>query len=321
MRLVFLGTSEFAVPILRALASDVILVMCQPDRPSGRGLKLQPAPVKLAAAELGIPVLTPVKASSPEIINRFIPGASPASDVNPPDWDIRMDERPDAFVVAAYGQILSQAFLDSATRGGINIHGSILPKYRGAAPIQRAILDGETETGVTLMQMDKGMDTGDIIAISRTPIGPDETYGELQERLAHMGAELAKEWMARIVAGDYPRQPQGSEQATYAPKINREETEIHFDRQAQEEYRRFRAFTPSPGAYIVIGGVKVKLTQVRQGALGGKAGEVLALSPDLCVAFEESSLIFKEVQPAGKPRMSGRDWANGLRLRMGDILT
>ncbi len=321
MNLVFLGTSEFAVPALEALAPRVKLVVSQPDRPSGRGMSLKPSSVKLAAIKLGIPIVTPEKSRSPEFI-AFIRGELKEAD---PSWNPIggpvLQVRADAFVVAAYGQILSQAFLDSATRGGINIHGSILPKYRGAAPIQRAILSGETETGVTLMQMDKGMDTGDIIAISKTPIGPDETYGELQELLSHIGAELAKEWVPRIVAGDYPRQPQDNEQATHAPKITREETEIQFDRSAQDEYRRFRAFTPSPGTFVAVGGTKLKLTQVRLGEQSGKPGEVLSLSPDLCIAFTEGSLILKEVQPAGKPRMSGRDWANGMRLKVGDILS
>jgi folate-dependent phosphoribosylglycinamide formyltransferase PurN len=189
MRLVFFGTAEFAVPALRAVAEQTVLAVSQPDRPSGRGMGLKASPVKLAAQELGLEVATPQKCRAPEFVEQL------------------ESLQADALIVAAYGQILSQSVLDSVRRGGINLHGSILPKYRGAAPIQRAILEGETQTGVTLMQMDRGMDTGDVIAISRTPIGPDETYGELQERLAETGAELLFEWLERIVAGDYPSDP------------------------------------------------------------------------------------------------------------------
>src|SRR5262249_18938452 len=153
----------FAVPALQELKDHISLVVTQPDRPSGRGMRMHSSPVKEAALEIGLPVETPEKSRAPEFVERL------------------QSENADALVVASYGQILSQRVLDSAKRGGINLHGSILPKYRGAAPIQRAILDGEPETGITLMQMDKGMDSGDIIAIERTPIGSDETYGELQD--------------------------------------------------------------------------------------------------------------------------------------------
>ena len=168
MRIVYFGTSDFAVPALRALAEHVVLVVSQPDRPTGRGMKLQSSPVKKLALELGLPVETPEKARTPEFVEQV---AAIGADVH---------------VVAAYGQILSVKLLETAKNGGINLHGSILPAYRGAAPIQRSILNGDHETGVTLMQMDKGMDTGDMIAVAKTPIGPDETYGELQTRLSEI---------------------------------------------------------------------------------------------------------------------------------------
>lgn len=338
MKLIFFGTGVFAVPALQALAGDVCLVVAQPDRPSGRGMRVSESPVKVAALELGLTVETPEKSRAPEFVERL--GAEDA----------------DALVVASYGQILSQSVLDSAKRGGINLHGSLLPLYRGAAPIQRAILDGREETGVTLMQMDRGMDTGDVIAARRTPIRPDETYGELQDRLAVIAAEMAAEWMPRIVTGDYPRTPQDSSLATSAPKIEKSEAELSFDRPALQEFARFRAFTPSPGAFLRT---RVGLVKISKAALSGYgfrvggdgirdresgleikagphlpslssgppavgedslsdfAGTILSVSPGLVVGFSEGALELIEVQPEGKKRMSGRDLANGLRLKPG----
>lgn len=299
MKLVFFGTGPFALPALRALAPHVALVVTQPDRPTGRGMKLQPAPAKLLAQELGLEVESPERARNPDFVEKL-----KAIDA-------------DAHVVASYGQILSQAVLDSARRGGINLHGSILPLYRGAAPIQRCILDGHTETGITLMQMDRGMDTGDMIHVERTPIGPDETYGELQDRLAILAAEMAVDWMPRIVAGDYPRTPQEAERATLAPKIEKAEAELSFARPAVEEYNRFRAFTPAPGPFVRTTGGTLRLHQVRLAEGEGEPGTILAVSPEPIVAFAGGALRLIEVQPEGKKRMAGRDWANGARLRPG----
>ena len=337
MKLIFFGTGTFAVPALRALAGHVALVVTQPDRPSGRGMRMGVGPVKAAAMELGLTVESPEKSRAPEFVERL------------------RAENADALVVASYGQILSPAVLDSARRGGINLHGSLLPKYRGAAPIQRAILDQEPETGVTLMQMDKGMDTGEVIAMRSTPIGPDETYGELQDRLAVIAAEMAVEWMPRIVSGDYPRVPQDSSGATMAPKVEKAEAELSFDRPATAEYARFRAFTPSPGATLRTKAGLVKLSRSRIADRGSRisdaelgtrnselgagnpeavessrsairdprsetrpeSGEVLSVAPSFIIAFKEGAFELIEVQPEGKKRMSGRDLANGLRLKPG----
>lgn len=317
MNLVFFGTSEFAVPALKALAPHVRIVVSQPDRPSGRGLKLKSSPVKETAVALSIPVVTPEKARAQDFV-AFLRGENQAAHT---DWSpvgaAKLDSPPDALVVAAYGQILSQAVLESAHRGGINLHGSILPRYRGAAPIQRAILEGETTTGVTLMQMDKGMDTGDIIAIESTSIGPEETYGELQHRLAVIAASLASEWMPRIVTGSYPRVPQDDGESSMAPKVRREETELNPSRGAVGEFRRFRAFTPVPGTFLdtLWGVLKVHGMKLRPGR--GEPGVVLNLRP-LCIACVDGVLELVEVQPAAKPRMTGTDWANGQRLKVGD---
>lgn len=296
MRLAYFGTSVFAVPTLERLASCIVLVVSQPDRPTGRGMKLQMSPVKQRALELGLPVETPEKCRAPEFAERIR-----ALDL-------------DALLVAAYGQILPISLLVSARCGAINLHGSLLPKYRGAAPIQRAILEGESTTGVTLMQMDKGMDTGDELSHIVTAIGPDETYGELQDRLAVLAADLAERDLPRVIAGSLARIPQDDERATYAPKVEKAEAELSFSRDAEGEYRRFRAFTPSPGAFLRTCFGVLKLSEVCLGSGSGRPGEVLSVSPELEVAFGGGSLVFRQIQPEGKKRMSGRDWANGHRL-------
>lgn len=302
MRLVYFGTADFAVPALRTMADHVLLVVSQPDRPSGRKLQLRPSPVKQAATELGLPIETPERARSSEFIV------------------LLRELGADALLVAAYGQILSQAVLDSASRGGINLHGSILPEYRGAAPIQRAIQEGKTETGVTLMQMDKGMDTGDIIAIERLPIGPDETAGELTPRLAALSAQMAAEWMPKVVAGQYSRVAQDDSRATMAPKVTKEEARIRLEGDAKWEYARFRAFTPQPGAYLMLAEGPVKIMRMATTEASGSPGAVVSCSPELIIGFGAGALAFLEVQPAGKKPMSGRDWANGLRLRPGSLV-
>jgi len=302
MKVIYFGTASFAVPALEAVSSSVCLVVTQPDRPGRRGMKLQPSPVKVAAMELGLPVETPEKSRAPEFVER-----------------LRVREA-DVLLVAAYGQILSTAVLESSKRGGINLHGSILPKYRGAAPIQRCILAGDAETGVTLMQMDKGMDTGDVIAIEKTAISPDETYGELQDRLAVVAAQMAQSWMPRICEGGYPREPQASRRATFAPKVEKAEAELRFERNAADEYDRFRAFTPSPGAFLTTVFGFVRIGSARLGTREGPPGVVMSTSDSLTVGFSVGSLDLLEVQPEGKKRMTGKDFANGFHLRPGDIL-
>lgn len=296
MKVVFFGTGEFAVPALRSLAPYISLVVSQPDRPSGRGLQSRASAVKREAQRLGLRVETPERCGSPEFVEAVA------------------QEGADVAVVAAYGQILPQALLDASRRGAVNFHASVLPKYRGAAPIQRAILAGETSTGVTLIQMDRGMDTGDVIAVETTEIGPYETYSELQERLAEIAARMASDWLPRIVAGDYPRVPQDHGNATYAPKVERGEAELRFDRDAVEEFRRYRAFTRTPGAFIETRFGRLGLHRVMPSMLCGEPGTVLSVRPALAVGFRGGALELDEVQPEGKKRMSGGDLVNGWRL-------
>jgi methionyl-tRNA formyltransferase len=300
MKLIFFGTSVFAIPALERLAGSVELVVSQPDRPTGRGLKFQPSPLKARTMELGISVETPVRCRTPEFIS-FIRRL-----------------KADALVVAAYGQILPVPLLESAQHGAVNLHGSLLPKYRGAAPIQRAIFVGEAETGVTLMQMDRGMDTGDEIARASTPIGPDETYGELQDRLALLAADLCETWMPKIAAGEYVRIPQDSDQATYAPKVEKSEAELRIENPAELEYRRFRAFTPAPGANLRTAFGNMRIDEARLCEGDAVPGSVVATRPELVVAFGSGAIRLLRVRPEGKKPMSGSDWANGVRLSPGD---
>lgn len=303
MRLVYFGTADFAVPALRELKDSIVLVVSQPDRPSGRGLTLKPSPVKQAAIELGLPVETPEKSRAPEFVDSI------------------RSLNADVLVVAAYGQILSQAMLESAKRGAVNLHGSILPKYRGAAPIQRCLLHGDAETGVTLMQMDKGMDTGGVIAVERTAIDPNETAGDLFDRLASLAGKMAKNWMGNICEGNYSVVPQDEESATMAPKVTRDETALRVDGSVRAEYNRFRAFTPFPGAFLDTKLGRLKLDECRLSEQGGATGTVLSVRPELIVAFNGGSLILRRVRPEGKKAMSGSDWANGARLSVGDCLS
>jgi methionyl-tRNA formyltransferase len=254
-------------------------------------MKLKASPVKLKAIELGLPVETPEKARDPEFVQKV------------------QELEADVHVVAAYGQILSTKLLETAKRGGINLHGSILPDYRGAAPIQRAIMDGKTETGVTLMQMDKGMDTGDIIDIVRTPIGPNETYGELHARLAQLAATQIEEWIERIADGNYPRQVQDHETATYASKITAEERELRFDEPATVEYNRLRGLSPSPGAFFQTDLGRIKISESRPSNQDGIG--VFEHEGHCHLGFQVGSLVLKQVQPEGRKPMSGSDWLRG----------
>lgn len=303
MKLVYMGSADFAIPALEALAEHVVLVVSQPDQPSGRGMTLRPTPVKAKALELGLPVETPAKSREAAFVER-----------------IRSLDA-DALVVAAYGQILSQAMLESAKRGGINLHGSILPRYRGAAPVQRAIEAGELFTGVTLMQMDKGMDTGDIIASELVSIGPDETSGDLFPRLAQTAADLAQGWMPQIVHGSYPRTPQNHADSTHAAKVSKEDARLDTGAGAISAYNKFRAFTPAPGAWLEtrFGKLKVLKARLVQG-IRFRAGAIISAKPELVLAFADGALCLVEVMPEGKKPMSGADFANGARLGPGDSL-
>jgi methionyl-tRNA formyltransferase len=301
MRVVFFGTPEFAVPALEAIAArfDVALVVAQPDRPKGRGRVLAAPPVKTAALARGLPVLQVETPNAPS-----------------PLYALRA-MRPDLFVVVAYGAILSPALLAVPKLGAINLHGSILPRYRGASPIQAALLDGLTETGATTMWMDEGLDTGDIIDTRTLAIDRDETAGELSARLAVMGAGLLTETLAGVESGTSPRTPQPAEGATVTKKIRKDDGRLDFTQPAKRVHDRARAMTPWPGALASFAGETLRFLRTRVAEGKGEPGAVLSAAPFL-VACGEGAIEVQRVVPAGKAEMDASAWWRGLRVSKDD---
>jgi len=296
MNVVFAGTPEFAQVALEALVAAghaVPLVLTQPDRPSGRGMKLHPSPVKAAALAHGIEVAQP---RSLRLDGKYPDDAAAARE--------RLQAaKPDVMVVAAYGLILPQWVLDLPARGCLNIHASLLPRWRGAAPIHRAIESGDAETGITIMQMDAGLDTGDMLLEAREPIGADDRTASLHDRLAAMGGRLIVDALARL--DQLTRVPQPAEGITYAHKIEKAESEVDWTRPAAVIERRIRAFDPFPGASGKLGGDTVKLWSARVGTETGAPGTVLGTSSDgVRVACGEGSLVVTELQRPGGKRVS-----------------
>jgi methionyl-tRNA formyltransferase len=299
MRVVFLGTPDFAVPSLRALASnhDLVAVFTQPDRPKGRGKKLSLSPVKSAAEVLGIPVYQPERirrSPNPELLESF--GA-------------------DLMVVVGYGQIIPQNIIDLPRYGILNVHASLLPKYRGAAPIQWAIANGEARTGVTIMQIDAGLDTGDMLLTRAVAIEPDETAPVLSARLAPIGAELLIDAIDQIEDGTIHRQKQNDAEATFAPILKKEDGLIEWLRPAQEIYNRLRGFQPWPGAYTLFRGSQLLIARARPIERHGLTpGSISIEKHCLFVGCgHDSALELLEVQPAGKSRMTAEAFLNGYR--------
>lgn len=296
MNVVFAGTPEFAQVALEALVAaghSVPLVLTQPDRPSGRGMKLHPSPVKAAALVHGIEVAQP---RSLRLDGKYPDDAAAAR-------ERLLAAKPDVMVVAAYGLILPQWVLDLPARGCLNIHASLLPRWRGAAPIHRAIESGDAETGITIMQMDAGLDTGDMLLEAREPIGPDDRTASLHDRLAAMGGRLIVDALARL--DQLTRVPQPAEGITYAHKIEKAEAEVDWTQPAAVIERRIRAFDPFPGASGKLGGDTVKLWSARVGTDSGAPGTVLGASSDgVRVACGEGSLVVTELQRPGGKRVS-----------------
>jgi methionyl-tRNA formyltransferase len=309
MRLVFCGTPAFAVPALHALraASHVIeLVLCQPDRPSGRGLTLTVPPVKQAALEAGIEVLQPEKIRTNT------------------DLQTRLEAiRPDAIIVVAYGRLIPRWMLDLPRYGNLNLHGSLLPKYRGAAPIQWAVANGETVTGVTTMRLDEGMDTGGMLLRRELPIGPADTAEDLFPRLAALGAPLMVETLAGLEAGNIAPQKQDDSLATSAPILTRDDGRVDPSRAAQSIYDRWRGFQPWPGAWTTVRGKKLSFHQLKFGhsAQGGESG-VFRVEGDrlFFTAGDGASLEVTELQLEGKRRMAVADLLRGHGVVDGDRL-
>jgi methionyl-tRNA formyltransferase len=297
-RIVFMGSPDFAVPSLEALARHYRLtgVVTQPDRPAGRGRALFPPAVKEAALRLGIPIMQPEKLHLPEAMLQLQAWA------------------PDLIVVAAFGQILRRAVLDLPRFGCINVHASFLPRGRGAAPIQAAILAGDQETGITIMKMDPGVDTGPILNQCTIKIAPDDTGGALFTRMAPLGAELLIETLPGYLGGKLVPQPQPAEGATYAPMLKKEDGWLDFTKPAIELERRVRAFDPWPGTWFDWHGTPLKVHRVSvSGEKSPGAGCRLILDGMPAVGTVEGILILGEVQPAGKNPMPGKAFLAGAR--------
>lgn len=305
-RLVFMGTPAFAVPILKALLAsedEVVAVVTQPDKPAGRGKKLTPPPVKLLAQEHGVPVLQPTKIKDPEFLTKL------------------RELAPEAIVVAAYGKILPREVLEIPPKGCINVHASLLPKFRGAAPINWAIIAGESETGVTIMQMDEGMDTGDILLMEAIPIGPEETAGELHDRLAALGAKLIVEALRGLKEGRIKPEKQPEKGVSYAPMLKKEDGFLDFTLPAEELSRLIRGLDPWPSAYAYFRGKLIKF--FRPEAINEEVqavpGEIVAVGEEgLLIATGKGLLRVREVQVEGKKRLSVADFIRGWRPRPGE---
>ncbi len=302
MRIVFMGTPDFSVPVLEALAAaghEIAAVYCQPPRPAGRGKKDRPSPVQARAEALGFEVRHPVSLKTPETQAEF---AALGADVA---------------VVVAYGLILPQAVLDAPARGCLNIHASLLPRWRGAAPIHRAIMAGDAETGVCILQMEAGLDTGPVLLRKTTPIGAEETTAQLHDRLSQMGAGAIVEALGRLDQLTPAAQP--DEGVTYAAKIDKAEARIDWSKPAVEVDRLIRGLSPFPGAWFELDGLRIKVLGSRLADGSGTAGEVLG--SDLRVACGAGAVVLTRLQRAGKAAQDTQVFQQGAQIGAGQRLT
>lgn len=308
LRIVFMGTPDFAVPSLTALQGSyhhILAVVTQPDRPKGRGYNLTPPPVKVWAQKFGLEVLQPVSMKDGNFLACLRSLA------------------PDLIVTAAYGRILPKEVLFLPLKGSINVHASLLPAYRGAAPIHRAIINGEQRTGVTIMYMNEEMDKGDIIKQAVVSINPEDTAGSLHDRLARIGAELLLEVLDLIACGRAPRYPQDEAKASYAPPLRPGEGKIKWDEPAERLFNLIRGMTPWPGAYTFYRGKRLKVWKAQPLDASYKAspGEVYMVSDEgIAVGTSEGLLLLKEVQPAGKRKMTVNAFIKGYPISEGEVL-
>ena len=303
MRIVFAGTPEFAAQALAAILAagqSVPLVLTQPDRPSGRGMALKASPVKQLALKHGLQVHQPASLKSAESRQPII------------------DASPDVMVVAAYGLILPQTALDIPRLGCINIHASLLPRWRGAAPIQRAVLAGDAETGVTLMRMEAGLDTGPMLLKGRLPITDADCAATLHDKLAALGARLMVEALPRLARGELPGEPQPAEGVTYAAKLEKSEAALDWRQTAVALSRAVRAFDPYPGTVARIEGQTIKVWRAEPAPGAGEPGTVLAANADgILVACGEGALRLVELQKSGGKRLQAADFLHGFALKPG----
>jgi methionyl-tRNA formyltransferase len=294
-----MGSPEFALPTLRSLSAhyQMVGVVTQPDRPAGRGQTLTPSPIKKLAIELNLPIIQPVKLRAPEGMEQLIA------------W------KPDLIVVAAYGQILRQNVLDLPTHGCINVHASLLPRWRGASPIQAAIASGDEKTGVTIMKMDAGIDTGDVLAQVETLILPHENAIALEGRLAEIGSELLMQTLPGYIGGEIQPMPQPSDGSTYAPMLKKEDGELDFNESVMVLERKVLAYQPWPGAFVIWGGNLLKINAASILPLTEKVAPGLrsVRNKKPVIAASDGLLVLDEVQPQGKKSMAGTMFLNGAR--------
>ncbi len=293
-----MGSPDFALPTLRALADNFLVtgVVTQPDRPSGRGRKITPPPIKVLARDLRLPVIQPHRLSEPEAMEQLR------------DW------QPDLIVVTAFGQILRPAVLDLPPHGCINVHASLLPRYRGASPIQAAILKGDSQTGVTIMRMDSGVDTGPILSQRAIPILLEDTAGSMSERLSQLGADLLVETLPAYLNGDLLPQAQDEGLATHAPMLKKEDGRLDFRYPAEELARRVRAFNPWPGAYTTWQGQRLKIHNAHAvDHPQPETGAVTVYQDMPALGTSSGLLVLDEIQPAGKKTMNGKVFLRGAR--------
>lgn len=315
MRLIFMGTPEFAVPSLQALVTqghEVRGVFTQPDRPAGRGKKLKPSAVKVAAQELGLPIFQPERIKTPEVLA------------------LLQVLDPEGIIVVAYGQILSADILKLPPQGCINVHASLLPKYRGAAPIHWAVMNGENQTGVTTMLMDEGLDTGDMLLKAAYPISEEVTTGELDDALAQLGAELLLKTLDSLKQGTLISEQQTGD-TSYASLLKREHEKIDWTRSAQDIHNQIRGLNPYPGSFTIFHQENLKVWRSRlhssdhplvdPGERVGVPGEVVrVVNEGIVLQTGSGQILLQEVQPAGKRAMPARDFFLGRRAQVGEIL-
>ena len=305
MRIVFMGTPEFAVPSLKALSDagyEIVGVFTQPDRPSGRGNRIRMSPVKQFALEKGIPVFQPVKIRLESV-------------------DTLRELAPDLCVTAAFGQILSQAILDIPRLGTVNVHASLLPKHRGSAPIAWAILEGDTQIGVTTMVTERGIDTGDMLMSASMPLDPDRTCGEWTEILSQTGAELLIRTIQAMEKGDCPRTPQNEADMSYDPMLTKEMGLLSFAESNVRVRNRIHALNPWPCCSVALDGGRLKILRAQLAEGGGQPGEVLAADPGhgLIVACAQGAVRLLEIQSPGGKAMRAEDWLRGHHVETGSI--
>lgn len=307
MRIVFFGTASFGIPTLKLLQQkglEIVAVVTNPPRSQGRGLKPTPSPVEVVARESGITVLTPENPNRYDFVEKIT------------------SFKPDCGVLVAYGVILKEPLLNIPRYGFINLHPSLLPRYRGAAPIPRQLMDGCTESGVTVIKMDKGVDSGDILNQIRVEVGPEETAGELETRLSSLGADLVYKTIIEIKEGRVKNQPQNENLASVAPKLTAADRDIDWQKSAQEIHNRIRALSPEPGAitYFRSNRLIILRSRILNEKRNLKPGTIVDGTPGLSVVTGTELLELISLKPAGKKVLTGRDFINGYRPQIGERL-